>query len=185
MNELDVIRSVNFDWAMRISDVWSDAAWDTPELHANVRSEFARKLEVMRTEPDGGIAPGLGHRRERWNRQDPLTRVVPTRGDPAEVCLRPCGYDRRPEFLGDPSSRAISTRFSSPSRPACSSTDGCSGTSSSGLDRTSPSPRSFPSWRSEKARTCRVTSGKCSPRSARSPRRRRSSTRTSSAPSSA
>ena len=48
MNEIDVIRSVNFDWAMRISDVWSDSAWDTPELHANVRSEFARKLEVMR-----------------------------------------------------------------------------------------------------------------------------------------
>jgi hypothetical protein len=58
MNEIDVIRSVNFDWAMRISDVWTDSAWDTPELHANVRSEFARKLEDMRTNPKGGSPLG-------------------------------------------------------------------------------------------------------------------------------
>ena len=58
MNDIDVIRSVNFDWAMRISDVWSDSAWDTPELHANVRSEFARKLEIMCANKTGGSPLG-------------------------------------------------------------------------------------------------------------------------------
>jgi hypothetical protein len=57
MNEIDVIRSVNFDWAMRIADVWSDAAWDSHELHANVRSEFTQKLGVMRQNPTGGSPP--------------------------------------------------------------------------------------------------------------------------------
>jgi len=58
MNDLDVIRSVNFDWAMRLSEVWSHAAWDIPELHASVRSEFARKLEIMRENP--GVGSPLG-----------------------------------------------------------------------------------------------------------------------------
>ncbi len=48
MNELEVIRSVNFDWAMRLSDVWNDPAWDIPELHSSIRMEFGRKLGVMR-----------------------------------------------------------------------------------------------------------------------------------------
>ena len=58
MNELDVIRSVNFDWAMRLSEVWSDPVWDIPELHGSIRSEFARKLEVMRENP--GVGSPLG-----------------------------------------------------------------------------------------------------------------------------
>jgi Helicase HerA, central domain len=58
MSEIDVIRSVNFDWAMRIADVWSDAAWDSHELHANVRSEFTQKLGVMRQNPAGGSPLG-------------------------------------------------------------------------------------------------------------------------------
>ena len=58
MSQIDVIRSVNFDWAMRISDVWNDAAWDSPLLHANVRAEFTRKLEAMRADPRGGSPLG-------------------------------------------------------------------------------------------------------------------------------
>ena len=58
MNELDVIRSVNFDWAMRLSEVWSHPAWDIPELHSSIRSEFARKLEVMHENP--GLGSPLG-----------------------------------------------------------------------------------------------------------------------------
>lgn len=58
MNELDVVRSVNFDWAMRLSEVWSDASWDIPELHANVRAEFVRKLEAMRDSQDLGSPLG-------------------------------------------------------------------------------------------------------------------------------
>jgi hypothetical protein len=58
MNELDVIRSVNFDWAMRLSEVWSQPVWDTPQLHSNVRSEFSRKLEVMRGKLGSGSPLG-------------------------------------------------------------------------------------------------------------------------------
>jgi hypothetical protein len=58
MNELDLIRSVNFDWATRLSDVWSPAAWDIPEMHARVRAEFARKLTVMREQPEAGSPLG-------------------------------------------------------------------------------------------------------------------------------
>jgi len=58
MNELDVIRSVNFDWAMRLSEVWSQPVCDTPELHSSVRSEFACKLEVMREHPGAGSPLG-------------------------------------------------------------------------------------------------------------------------------
>ena len=77
MNELDVIRSVNFDWAMRLSEVWSQPVWDTPELHSSIRSEFARKLEVMGGNPRRG-RPWVGSlsgaegpaRRICWDRSD-------------------------------------------------------------------------------------------------------------------
>ena len=78
MNELDVIRSVNFDWAMRLSEVWSQPVWDIPELHSSIRSEFARKLEVMRGNPGAGIAPGLGHCWGWRYRQDAFAGIVPT-----------------------------------------------------------------------------------------------------------
>jgi len=58
VNELDALRLVDFDWAMRLSEVWSDTAWDVPELHADIRSEFARKLDVMRGNPAGGSPLG-------------------------------------------------------------------------------------------------------------------------------
>ncbi len=58
MNELEAFRSVNFDWAMRLSDVWGRAAQDAPEFHANIRAEFARKLEEMRKDPTGGSPLG-------------------------------------------------------------------------------------------------------------------------------
>lgn len=60
MNELDAISSVDFNWAMRLSEVWSEPAWDTPELHSSVRSEFARKLEAMRNSPTAGAGSPLG-----------------------------------------------------------------------------------------------------------------------------
>ena len=85
MNELDVLRSVDFDWAMRLSEVWDDAAWDVPELHANLRAEFGRKLEGMR-EPRRRFAAGLGHRRGRRDGEDAPPRGVPPRGDPEPDC---------------------------------------------------------------------------------------------------
>ena len=53
--QLDVLRKVEFDWAVRLSDVWNDAAWDVPELHANLRREFVDELESMAGE--SGVSP--------------------------------------------------------------------------------------------------------------------------------
>ncbi|MDG3007609.1 ATP-binding protein [Paludisphaera mucosa] len=47
MNGLDVLRSVDFDWAVRLNDVWGRPASDVPELHANLRAAFGRKLDDM------------------------------------------------------------------------------------------------------------------------------------------
>jgi hypothetical protein len=58
MNPLAVLQSVDFDWAMRLSEVWNDAAWDVPDLHAEIREEFVGKLDAMRSEPQGGSPPG-------------------------------------------------------------------------------------------------------------------------------
>jgi hypothetical protein len=58
VSELDALRSVDFDWAMRLSEVWSDTAWDIPALHADIRAEFARKLDDMRSSPSGGSPLG-------------------------------------------------------------------------------------------------------------------------------
>ena len=58
MNELDALRMVDFDWAMRLSEVWTDTAWDIPELHAEIRSEFTRKIDAMKRNPAGGSPLG-------------------------------------------------------------------------------------------------------------------------------
>ncbi|AMV40829.1 ATP-binding protein [Planctomyces sp. SH-PL62] len=47
MKTLDVLRSVDFDWAVRLNDVWGRPESDVPELHANLRAAFARKLDDM------------------------------------------------------------------------------------------------------------------------------------------
>src|SRR5690349_4004129 len=38
---------------MRLSEVWDDAAWDVPDLHAGLRGEVVRKLDAMRTNRAG------------------------------------------------------------------------------------------------------------------------------------
>ena len=65
MNTLNVLREVDFDWATRLYDVWNDAAWDVPELHANIRAELVAKLTAMRSQtqvpsPLGWIIVGAG-----------------------------------------------------------------------------------------------------------------------------
>ncbi len=52
--ELDVLRKVEFDWAVRLSNIWNDSAWDVPELHSDIRNEFAAKLKEM----SGDTRPG-------------------------------------------------------------------------------------------------------------------------------
>jgi len=44
MNHLDVVRHFDFDWAVSLSDVWSDAAWDPNTCAA---------LIIDNVEPDG------------------------------------------------------------------------------------------------------------------------------------
>jgi hypothetical protein len=64
MNEIEALRRVNFDWAVRLSDVWDDAAWDVPDLHGRIRAEFVRKLDGMRNGPGesplGWVVVGSG-----------------------------------------------------------------------------------------------------------------------------
>jgi GTPase SAR1 family protein len=47
MNHLDVVRHFDFDWAVSLSDVWSDAAWDVPALHGPTRQQFIERLEAI------------------------------------------------------------------------------------------------------------------------------------------
>jgi Ni2+-binding GTPase involved in maturation of urease and hydrogenase len=51
MNPIDVLRSVDFDWAMRLSGVWEDSPWDVADLHKDVRAEFIAKIDSMKGRP--------------------------------------------------------------------------------------------------------------------------------------
>ncbi|APW61678.1 ATP-binding protein [Paludisphaera borealis] len=58
MTELDAIRAADFDWAVRLNDVWDQPPSDVARLHANHRAEFARKLGAM--EQTSGAGSPLG-----------------------------------------------------------------------------------------------------------------------------
>jgi Helicase HerA, central domain len=58
MSALDAIRAADFDWAVRINDVWSRPASDVPHLHAKLRAEFADKLGAMERNPGAGSPLG-------------------------------------------------------------------------------------------------------------------------------
>ncbi|MGC1272815.1 MAG: DUF87 domain-containing protein [Planctomycetaceae bacterium] len=45
---LAAFRAADFDWATRLRDVWRDAPFDVPDLHARIRAAFAEKLAEMR-----------------------------------------------------------------------------------------------------------------------------------------
>lgn len=47
MKDIDALRAVDFDWAMRLKSVWADPTCDVPELHESLRREFVRKLEDL------------------------------------------------------------------------------------------------------------------------------------------
>src|SRR5882757_4405871 len=52
MNPIEVLRSVDFDWAMRLSAVWEDSPWDVAELHKDVRADFVAKIDSMKGRPN-------------------------------------------------------------------------------------------------------------------------------------
>jgi len=53
MTAIEVLRSVNLDWAMQLSDVWDDAPYDVPDLHRAIRQDFVQKLQAMRNDRKG------------------------------------------------------------------------------------------------------------------------------------
>ncbi len=50
--DLAAMRSVNFDWAVQLDDVWRDPPGDVPELHLSTRQRFAEQLQSMRRSAD-------------------------------------------------------------------------------------------------------------------------------------
>ena len=50
---------MNFDWAMRLDQVWDEAETDVEELHQEHREAFARTLESMSHAPRDGSPLGL------------------------------------------------------------------------------------------------------------------------------
>ena len=62
---LAALRRVDFDWVIYLQDVWHDAAYDVPDLHAAVRRNVADKLAAMRAQraqrsPLGWVVVGSG-----------------------------------------------------------------------------------------------------------------------------
>ena len=63
--ELEVLRHVDFDWVVRLDDVWSDTVIDVPGLQTDVRNAFGKKLDQLLTSNDtrcplGSVMLGTG-----------------------------------------------------------------------------------------------------------------------------
>ena len=63
--ELESLRRANFDWAMRLSEVWEDSAHDVPDLHSALREQLRDQVQVMRSQgrsdsPLGWVLVGAG-----------------------------------------------------------------------------------------------------------------------------
>jgi hypothetical protein len=63
--ELDVIRGMNFDWAMHLDGVWKRPSCDIPELQHRVRDQLNDRLRLLATQqskqsPLGWIVTGSG-----------------------------------------------------------------------------------------------------------------------------
>ena len=64
-NVLDAIRSVNFNWAVMLRDVWREPDGDVSEIHLALRTEFASQLDAMAAtdspaSPSGWVITGTG-----------------------------------------------------------------------------------------------------------------------------
>jgi GTPase SAR1 family protein len=90
MNALDVIRTVELEWAVRQDDVWAEPPYDVPELQEELRAAFARRLADMERSdrvgsPLGWVVTGPGgsgkthllaaFRREAAGRKHPFIMV--------------------------------------------------------------------------------------------------------------
>ena len=63
-NALNALRKVDFNWATQLQDIWSDPAYDVPDLHGELRQEFVEKIHSMSTgnerSPLGWFLTGSG-----------------------------------------------------------------------------------------------------------------------------
>ena len=57
-NQLDILRHVDFDWVVRLDDVWSDDLADAPDLQRTIRDEFDVKLRRLAARTDTGSPLG-------------------------------------------------------------------------------------------------------------------------------
>jgi AAA ATPase domain len=51
MNELQALRTVDFDWAMHLDSVWRDSSFHSPALHRKLREEILNELERTAQRP--------------------------------------------------------------------------------------------------------------------------------------
>ena len=58
MNELELLRAADFDWTVRLNDVWGPPPADVPELHADYRASFVETLEKMERHEGSGSPLG-------------------------------------------------------------------------------------------------------------------------------
>jgi hypothetical protein len=61
--EIEALRAVDFNWTVRLEDVWSDPVCDVPEIHADFRKELAEELEDLQKQPGqplGRVMIGTG-----------------------------------------------------------------------------------------------------------------------------
>ncbi len=65
MSELDILRSVNFEWTLHLKSIWSDEIYDVPRLHRPVRDEIIDKAKQLsqssrQLTPIGEVIVGIG-----------------------------------------------------------------------------------------------------------------------------
>jgi hypothetical protein len=64
-NAIDALRRVKLDWTVVMRDVWRDQECDVPDIHQDVRSEFAAELDRLasstaQASPAGWVITGAG-----------------------------------------------------------------------------------------------------------------------------
>ena len=45
--QLTALRAINYDWTMHLRSVWTDAPYDSCEIHTRLRDEFQRRLDSL------------------------------------------------------------------------------------------------------------------------------------------
>jgi hypothetical protein len=51
---LRAFQDADFNWAVRLQDIWTTAVGDVPDMHRNARQQLLAEAEKMKARPDGG-----------------------------------------------------------------------------------------------------------------------------------